>query len=118
MADRQPWRDQLAGVAGPTVGAAMGGAVRPAEQYLRLLAGLGCRVDTWETTYLHLLPGTDPVLEWFAGTGLRPYLDALRPEWRSDFRDQVAEGLREAYPPEPFGTVLPFHRRFVVARRP
>jgi trans-aconitate 2-methyltransferase len=118
VAGRQPWRDQLAGVAGPTVGSVMGGAVRATGEYLRLLAGEGCRVDGWETTYLHVLPGADPVLEWFAGTGLRPYLDALEPRWHKDFRSQVAEGLREAYPPDPFGTVLPFHRRFVVARRP
>ena len=88
----------------------------PAE-YLDLLARAGCDVDAWETTYLHVLPGEDPVAEWYRGTGLRPVLAALGPgpaeEFVADYRDRV----REAYPPAPYGTVLPFRRVFVVARR-
>ena len=57
------------------------GLVRPGvaepTDYLGDLAGLGCRVDAWETTYLHVLHGPDPVLRWLQGTGARPYLDAL-----------------------------------------
>src|SRR5690606_28483736 len=34
------------------------------EDYLRVLSGLGCDVDAWETTYLQVLHGPDPVLEW------------------------------------------------------
>src|ERR1700729_2916485 len=37
-------------------------AASPAD-YLDRLAGAGCRVDAWETTYLHVLPGSNPVLE-------------------------------------------------------
>ena len=76
-------------------------------------------MNVWETTYLHVLPGDDPVLEWFAGTGLRPYLDALADdrEATGDFRADVARGLREAYPRHSYGTVLPFRRLFVVAVR-
>jgi trans-aconitate 2-methyltransferase len=81
------------------------------------LAGLGCPVDAWETVYYHVLPGEDPVLEWFSGTGLRPFLDALEPAARDEFRADVAKGLREVYPRSPFGTVLPFRRCFVVAYR-
>lgn len=32
-----------------------------ADEYLTALAGMGCRVDAWETTYLHVLSGPDPV---------------------------------------------------------
>jgi trans-aconitate 2-methyltransferase len=93
--------------------------VRPIVEYIDTLAGAGLRVDAWETTYQHVLPGTDPVLDWFSGTGLRPYLDALRPDPQAlaDFRAEVAAELREAYPPTPYGTVLPFPRIFVVAHR-
>ena len=48
----------------------------PAD-YAELLAGAGCEVDAWETTYVHILEGDDPVLEWYKGTGLRPVLDVL-----------------------------------------
>lgn len=99
-------------------------SVRTADEYVDLLARSGCTVDAWETTYLHVLRGDpdggdNPVLEWFAGTGLRPYLDALAgdPAAEAAFRKDVAEALAEAYPPAPYGTVLPFRRIFVVARR-
>ena len=47
--------------------------------YLALLAGAGCEVDAWETTYLHVLPGEDAVVDWYRGSGLRPVLAALPP---------------------------------------
>ena len=88
----------------------------PAE-YLDLLARAGCDVDAWETTYLHVLPGEDPVLEWYRGTGLRPVLARLEPEQAPQFMAEYARLTREAYPPAPYGTVLPFRRVFAVARR-
>jgi trans-aconitate 2-methyltransferase len=91
--------------------------VREPAWYVRTLAALGLTVDAWETTYFHVLPGDDPVLEWFSGTGLRPYLDALSGAELDDFRARVAARLRELYPREQFGTILPFPRLFVVAQR-
>jgi trans-aconitate 2-methyltransferase len=91
-------------------------ATDPAE-YLDLLAGIGCAVDAWETTYLHVLPGENPVLDWYRGTGLRPVLDALPPDLAGEFTAEYGARVREAYPARPYGTVLPFRRVFVVARR-
>ena len=48
----------------------------PAD-YLALLARPGFAVDAWETSYLHILHGENPVLEWTKGTTLRPVLAAL-----------------------------------------
>ena len=89
----------------------------PAD-YAELLATAGCEVDAWETTYLHILPGENPVLEWIKGTGLRPVLAVLDDEQAAEFLAGYGERLREAYPPRPFGTVLPFRRVFAVAHRP
>ena len=86
--------------------------------YLADLAALGCRVDAWETTYLHLLQGPDPVFRWISGTGARPVLQALDPEQRSAFETEYRARLAVAYPTRPHGTVLPFRRVFVVAQRP
>jgi trans-aconitate 2-methyltransferase len=91
-------------------------ATDPAD-YLDLLAGSGCAVDAWETTYLHLLHGENPVLEWYKGTGLRPVLDALPPDLAVEFTAEYGARMREAYPARAYGTVLPFRRVFVVARR-
>jgi trans-aconitate 2-methyltransferase len=104
------WRDRLAGAARwPTV-------LEPAD-YVARLAGLGCQVDAWETTYLHVLQGPDPVLEWVKGTALRPVLSVLAGAEREAFLSEYGARLRDAYPCQPFGTVLPFRRLFVVARK-
>lgn len=86
--------------------------------YLELFAGLGWSCDAWETTYLHVLPGDDPVFEWVKGTGLRPFLQALPDDLRDRFVEDYKAELRSAYPRRPFGTVLPFRRSFAVATRP
>jgi len=87
------------------------------EAYLELFAGLGWTVDAWQTTYLHVLPGEDPVFDWISGTGARPILQALPDGLREDFVVSYKAALREAYPARPWGTVLPFTRTFAVARR-
>jgi trans-aconitate 2-methyltransferase len=91
-------------------------AADPAD-YLDLLAGAGFQADAWETTYLHVLTGENPVLEWYKGTGLRPVIDALPAGRADEFLAEYGTRMREAYPSRPYGTVLPFRRVFVVARR-
>jgi trans-aconitate 2-methyltransferase len=92
-------------------------AADPAD-YLGLLASTGCSVDAWETTYLHVLHGADPVVEWYRGTGLRPVLAALEPGQAEQFLADYSRRIAAAYPAAPYGTVLPFRRVFVVARVP
>lgn len=88
------------------------------EVYLRRLLALGCTVDAWETTYLHVLTGPDPVFRWVAGTGARPTLQALPNALRPVFEEEFRHALRAAYPADGQGrVVLPFRRVFVVARR-
>ena len=105
------WREQLA------AGAVRAPVLDPG-QYLALLERLGCRVDAWETTYLHVLPGPDPVLEWVRGTALRPVLAALGPAGAAEFEHEYGARLRDAYPAGAHGTVFPFRRIFVVAQQP
>ncbi|GAA5008477.1 methyltransferase domain-containing protein [Kitasatospora paranensis] len=89
----------------------------PAD-YLRTLLAADCTADVWETTYLTLLGGPDPVLEWVKGTALRPVLARLAdPADRAAFLGEYGALLREAYPAGEGGTVFPFRRIFAVARR-
>jgi trans-aconitate 2-methyltransferase len=90
----------------------------PAEEYLADLTALGLQTDAWETTYLHVLQGEDPVFDWISGTGARPYHQALPDGERDAFVTEYRKLLREAYPQRPFGTVLGFRRIFAVGQRP
>ena len=107
--------------ADPRFADSIGAVERPsaydAATYLHDLTGLGCAVDAWETTYLHVLQGADPVFTWISGTGARPVLQALSGERREEFEHEYKALLREAYPEQSYGTVLPFRRVFVVARK-
>ena len=110
LAESARWRPMLGGVQLNRQ------AVDPAT-YLDLLAAAGCEVDTWETTYLHVLQGDDAVLRWYQGSGLRPVLAVLPEEHAAEFTAEYGARIRQAYPAAPYGTVLPFRRIFVVARR-
>jgi trans-aconitate 2-methyltransferase len=111
LADSPQWRDRLGGVLG------VGEAVAKPARYLDLLARQGMQVDAWQTEYLHVLAGEDPVLEWLRGTGLRPVLAALTQDQAIAFSSEFAALLRAAYPASAYGTVFGFLRTFVVAHK-
>jgi trans-aconitate 2-methyltransferase len=57
------------------------------------------------------------VVEWTKGTGLRPYLDALKEPERGAFLAAYAERIARLYPKQPDGrTLLPFRRLFILTR--
>ncbi|MCR1982177.1 methyltransferase domain-containing protein [Cellulosimicrobium cellulans] len=109
LAGRSPYAAHTVGVERP--------AAHDPEVYLDALAALGWTVDAWETTYVHVLHGPDPVLRWVSATGARPVLQALPDDLREAFVAQYAAALRDAYPERGAGTLLPFRRVFVVATR-
>ena len=73
----------------------------------------------WLTTYYHpLAGGAAAVVEWFKGSGLRPFLAPLDEAEREAFLAQYQSLVAEAYPALDDGTVLlPFPRLFIVATR-
>ncbi|HOP11182.1 MAG TPA: methyltransferase domain-containing protein [Oscillospiraceae bacterium] len=74
--------------------------------------------DLWMTTYYHILPGAEAILEWYRGTGLRPYLEALSEMERPKFERCILEKIRENYPAREDGTVIfPFPRFFMLAQK-
>ncbi|RAV18136.1 trans-aconitate 2-methyltransferase [Mycolicibacterium sp. GF69] len=93
------------------------GQVSDPAGYAALLSDAGCTVDAWETTYVHALTGDNPVLEWIAGTALRPVRSRLSdPEWEQ-FRAELIPVLDAAYPKRSDGqTFFPFRRIFAVAQ--
>ncbi|MEP6814038.1 MAG: methyltransferase domain-containing protein [Marmoricola sp.] len=108
LAAEAPYAGQTAGVSTPDG--------HDAATYLRTLQPLMRSVDAWETTYLHVIHGEDPVFTWVSGTGARPTLQALDDELRPRFEAEFKARLRAAYPDHGHGVLLPFRRVFVVAR--
>ena len=87
--------------------------------YYDILAPYSVRIDAWETEYFQVLPSAEAIVEWYRGTGLRPFLDALPSEDdREQFTHNYLQQIRAAYPTRPSGHVLfPFRRLFVIAYR-
>ena len=93
-------------------------AVEQPAAYLDRLAGLGCAVDAWETTYLHVLQGPDAVRASGSGHRAAAVLQALADDERAGrVRGRLPRAGRGGLPEKPCGTVLPFRRIFVVAQR-
>jgi trans-aconitate 2-methyltransferase len=104
-----PWRARLEPLLGPS-------PVAEPAFYYGLLNARVARLDIWETEYLQVLSGADPVKEWTKGTWLKQFLDALDEPQRREFEDDYAARLRQAYPPLADGnTLFPFRRLFLLA---
>ncbi|MBV8684477.1 MAG: trans-aconitate 2-methyltransferase [Caulobacteraceae bacterium] len=107
-----PWAERLAAAAGERT------QVGSAPWYFELLKPLCARVDVWRTTYHHPLAGPGAVVEWFKGSGLRPFVAPLDEAQRAQFLSRYEAEIAKAYPPAADGTVLlPFPRLFIVAVR-
>lgn len=86
--------------------------------YRRWLAGAGCRVDLWQTTYVHALANREAIAEWFKSTALKPFLAPLTEAERAQFLERYLSRIAPAYPTQDDGMVLlPFPRLFIVATR-
>jgi trans-aconitate 2-methyltransferase len=106
-----PWAETLRPLLRPS-------PVGSPELYYDLLAPRASRLDLWETEYLHVLEGDDPVVTWTSATALAPLLQALEGDARSAFLDDYRARMAKAYPRRPDGrTLLPFRRLFLVAER-
>lgn len=114
LAESKPWRNKF-----PAAGVREWHVHQP-EFYYDALAPHASRVDLWTTDYMHVMAGPEAIVEWYKGTGLRPFLDALESvEDQDRFCAQYLELIKAAYPQRPDGRVLfPFRRIFLVAYRP
>lgn len=93
--------------------------VESAFSYHDIFAPLTSRVDFWYTDYLHVLSGPEAIVEWYRGTGLRPWLEALPDERsRHEFASDYLNAISTEFPRQPDGRVIfPFRRFFLIAYR-
>ena len=105
-----PWADRLVPVAKTR------GLIGIYSDYYSWLKPLSAEIAIWQTTYVHPLPGVGAVVDWFRGSGLRPFLNRLDECEREQFLTRYMEGLSDAYPSEPDGHLLFLYPRlFVIA---
>lgn len=88
------------------------------SEYYDLLGEITDSFELWETVYMHAMLSHDAIMEWYRGTGLRPYLAALTPELQQEFEKDVLDGVKQAYPVQKDGSVIfPFPRLFFLGVR-
>jgi trans-aconitate 2-methyltransferase len=87
--------------------------------YYGELRGQVSTLDIWRTIYYHpLAGGPAAIVEWFKGTGLRPFLDPLNEEEKAAFLAVYTAEIAKVYPVYDNGSVLlPFPRLFIIATR-
>jgi trans-aconitate 2-methyltransferase len=111
VATQGPWKEHLAPLLRRP-------PVEPPQFYFDLLEPLAERLDLWETRYVQVLEGENPVAEFTKGSWLKPLLDALQEPLRGEFEAEYRRRVLTAYPPRANGTTLfPFKRLFVVATK-
>jgi trans-aconitate 2-methyltransferase len=110
-AEAGPWRQRLRPLLRPS-------PVSSTAQYYTMLAPQSRHLDIWETTYVQILEGINPVAEWTKGTALSPLLEALDGSQRAEFEAAYRALVADAYPPDTAGkTLFSFRRLFFVAER-
>jgi trans-aconitate 2-methyltransferase len=109
--EQSPWKSKLSGLM-------PGASVDSPEGYWKILSPHCRHVDIWETEYLQVLRGPNPVLEWMLGSALVPFLAHLCENEEANFLADYGNRLVEAYSPREDGrTLFPFRRIFLVAQR-
>jgi trans-aconitate 2-methyltransferase len=109
LAQSKPWREQFNAPIREWF-------THDAAFYYDVMAPLTDRLDIWDTEYLHVLCDAGALAEWYKGSGLRPFLEALPDdETRTRFIDEYRALMIDAYPPQANGSVLfPFRRIFMI----
>jgi trans-aconitate 2-methyltransferase len=88
------------------------------ETYYDLFKPLCSRIDLWHTVYNHVMAGPPGVVEWFKGSGLRPFLSGLDAQMSDAFVAAYTARIAEHYKARVDGQVLlRFPRFFIVATR-
>lgn len=68
------------------------------DEYYDLLCELGLEPTIWHTVYYHVVPSHEGIIDWYRGSGLRPYLDVLDSCEKEELEAQLLEEIRRAYP--------------------
>ena len=87
------------------------------EYYYDSMTPIANYLDIWTTVYYHQLDNHQGLVDWYESTGMRPQMEALLDKQsREDFKMEVLDECKKAYPVQKNGKILyPFQRLFMVA---
>lgn len=86
------------------------------SEYFDLLSEISSEFSMWQTTYCHKLKSHKDIIEWYRGTGLRPYLDVLTDEKKTLFEQDIFDRVIKEYPKQKNGNIIfRFPRFFFIA---
>ena len=76
------------------------------EVYFDMLSNLTDDFNVWETVYYHRMKTYDDIIEWYNGTGLRPYFRVISEDKQAEFCEDILSRLREELPMQKNGEVI------------
>ena len=88
------------------------------EAYFDILAAEAGQFQMWQITYLHRMPSHEAIMDWYKGTGLRPYLSLLSGERAAAFEQAVREEVATRYPKQGNGEIIFRFPRFFFTATP
>lgn len=76
------------------------------EEYYDLFCKMYCDFNIWQTTYYHIVESHMGVIEWYKGSGLRPYLDKLSESEQEEFISDLSAEIKLTFPEQADGKVI------------
>jgi trans-aconitate 2-methyltransferase len=86
------------------------------DYYYHILSAELESITMWETSYFHIMPSHQEIVEMIKSTGMRTFLDRLDTnEEKMEFEKDVLREIKKAYPEKTDSNVLfPFKRLFFI----
>lgn len=66
------------------------------EEYYNTLTKKLKNITIWKSNYYHIVE-KNMIIEWYKGSGLRPYLDALNESEQKEFLSDLQKVINEEY---------------------
>lgn len=85
--------------------------LRP-EEYQELLSGISSGFTMWQVVYYYMMDSALDLLDWYRGTGLRPYLSQLDAKDIPSFEADILAQYEAAYPKQKNGKIIYRFPRF------
>lgn len=80
-------------------------SLSPEETY-DILCSASSEVEMWDTSYYHIVPSHSSVIDWYKGSGLRPYLEALDEAEKTELLSDLLERIKKSYPVQADGKII------------